>query len=205
VSFHTIEGGRTADRRTNGGTLGRGLGGVHLLRLIESFGREVALRQERISATRPLPKFIICDNGPEFIGSNFAEWAHRGGVRVHFIRPGKPVGNACAERFNGKLRDECLNETWFVSMADARARIEAWRSTATRSAHTPGWTISRRQSLLCVTPRWHRERTKLGGQVKMSPPLVSILCYCPLREIHHEPSLCAADACSCLGFRRLWW
>jgi putative transposase len=90
-------------------------------------GLRVARVLERISATRPLPKFIICDNGPEFTGSNFDEWAHRRGVRVHFIRPGKPVENAYAESFNGKLRDECLNENWFVSMADARSRIEAWR------------------------------------------------------------------------------
>ena len=82
---------------------------------------------ERISATRPLPKFLICDNGPEFTGSNFDAWAHRRGVRVHFIRPGKPVENAYAESFNGKLRDECLNENWFVTMGDARSRIEAWR------------------------------------------------------------------------------
>lgn len=58
---------------------------------------------------------------------HFDEGAHRRGVRVHFIRPGKPVENAYAESFNGKLRDECLNENWFVSMADARSRIEAWR------------------------------------------------------------------------------
>lgn len=90
-------------------------------------GLRVARVLERISMTRPLPKFIVCDNGPEFTGSNFDAWAHRRGVRVHFIRPGKPVENAYAESFNGKLRDECLNENWFVSMADARSRIEAWR------------------------------------------------------------------------------
>jgi putative transposase len=82
---------------------------------------------ERIAATRPLPKFIVCDNGPEFTGSAFDSWAHRRGVRVHFIRPGKPIENAYAESFNGKLRDECLNENWFVTMDDARSRIEAWR------------------------------------------------------------------------------
>jgi len=90
-------------------------------------GLRVARVLERISTTRPLPKFIVCDNGPEFTGSNFDAWAHRRGVRVHFIRPGKPVENAYAESFNGKLRDECLNENWFISMADARSRIEAWR------------------------------------------------------------------------------
>ena len=52
---------------------------------------------ERIAAERPLPKYLICDNGPEFTGSAFDAWAHRRGVRVHFIRPGKPVENAYAE------------------------------------------------------------------------------------------------------------
>lgn len=82
---------------------------------------------ERVASTRPLPKYLICDNGPEFTGSAFDSWAHRRGVRVHFIRPGKPVENAFAESFNGKMRDECLNESWFVTLADARSRIEAWR------------------------------------------------------------------------------
>jgi putative transposase len=82
---------------------------------------------ERLAAGRPLPKYLICDNGPEFTGSAFDAWAHRRGVRIHFIRPGKPVENAYAESFNGKLRDECLNENWFITMEDARTRIEAWR------------------------------------------------------------------------------
>ncbi len=82
---------------------------------------------ERIAATRPLPKYLICDNGPEFTGSAFGAWAHRRGVRVPFIRPGKPVENACRESFTGKLRDEWLNENWFVTMEDPRSRIEAWR------------------------------------------------------------------------------
>jgi putative transposase len=90
-------------------------------------GLRAARVLERISESRPLPKYLICDNGPEFTGAAFDSWAHRRGVRVHFIRPGKPVENAHAERFNGKLRDECLNENWFVTLEDARSRIEAWR------------------------------------------------------------------------------
>jgi putative transposase len=90
-------------------------------------GLRAARVLERISETRLLPKYLICDNGPEFTGAAFDSWAHRRGVRVHFIRPGKPVENAYAESFNGKFRDECLNENWFVNMDDARSRIEAWR------------------------------------------------------------------------------
>ena len=55
------------------------------------------------------------------------EWAYRRGVNLNFIRPGKPVENAFAESFNGRLRDECLNINWFVSVRQAREIIENWR------------------------------------------------------------------------------
>lgn len=67
--------------------------------------------------------------GPEFAGRALDEWAHRRGVALQFIRPGKPVENAYIESFNGRLRDECLNTHWFLSLADARRQIEAWRVT----------------------------------------------------------------------------
>lgn len=74
-----------------------------------------------------LPKALVCDNGPEFTSQAFDQWAHTRGVQLQFIRPGKPVENAYVESFNGKLRDECLNETWFVSLRDAQRTIEGWR------------------------------------------------------------------------------
>jgi len=67
------------------------------------------------------------DNGPEFAGRVLDEWAHRRGIRLRFIRPGKPVENAYAERFNGKFRDECLNEHWFTSLNHARALVGQWK------------------------------------------------------------------------------
>ena len=82
---------------------------------------------ERLAQTRGLPHAIVCDNGPEFAGQVLDEWAHARGVLLDFIEPGKPVQNAFAESFNGTLRDECLNENWFVSLLDARQTIEAWR------------------------------------------------------------------------------
>jgi len=56
--------------------------------------------------------------------------AYQAGVRLSFIRPGKPVENACIESFNGRFRDECLNEHWFLTMAHARRAIEAWRAAS---------------------------------------------------------------------------
>jgi len=82
---------------------------------------------ERLADTRGLPKSITVDNGPEFDGQVLDKWAYRSSVHLSFIRPGKPNENAYIESFNGKFRDECLNEHWFVTMAHARQAIEAWR------------------------------------------------------------------------------
>jgi hypothetical protein len=82
---------------------------------------------DELSLRRRLPRTIVCDNGPEFAGQTLDRWAHERGVALQFIQPGKPIQNAFAESFNGRLRDECLNESWFVSLADAQQMIEAWR------------------------------------------------------------------------------
>jgi putative transposase len=82
---------------------------------------------DRLAETRGLPLEIVVDNGPEMIGKALDEWAWRNGVRLHFIEPGKPTQNAFIESFNGRFRDECLNENWFLDIHDARRIIEAWR------------------------------------------------------------------------------
>lgn len=73
------------------------------------------------------PKSIVIDNGSEFTGRALDVWAHQNNVKLDFIRPGKPNENAFIESFNGKFRDECLNENWFVSLEDVRRTIEEWR------------------------------------------------------------------------------
>lgn len=83
---------------------------------------------ERLAGTRGLPRAIVVDNGPEFQSRALDAWAHRRGVQLQFIRPGKPVENAFIESFNGRLRDECLNQHWFLSVPDARRIIESWRA-----------------------------------------------------------------------------
>src|SRR4026208_1801924 len=77
--------------------------------------------------TRPLPAWMVGDNGPEFTGRALDSWAYARGVQLDFIRPGKPIENAFIESFNGRLRDECLNVHQFPSIADAATKIEAWR------------------------------------------------------------------------------
>lgn len=82
---------------------------------------------ERLADTRGLPLSITVDHGPEFEGQVLDAWAYEAGVRLSFIRPGKPNENAYIESFNGKFRDECLNEHWFINMGQARRIIEDWR------------------------------------------------------------------------------
>jgi putative transposase len=67
------------------------------------------------------------DNGPEFAGRMLDHWAYLNGVGIDFSRPGRPTDNAPIEAFNARLRAECLNASWFLSLADARERIERWR------------------------------------------------------------------------------
>lgn len=114
---------------------------IRALTLVDDFTRECAVIEvdfslpgervvrvlERLARTRGLPTSIRCDNGPEFAGQVLDQWPHVHGVVLDFIDPGKPTRNAFAESFNGRLRDECLNESWFVSLADAQATIETWR------------------------------------------------------------------------------
>ena len=90
-------------------------------------GLRVTRVLDRLHAAVGLPQTIVVDNGPEFAGRTLDAWAYAHGVTLRFIRPGKPIENAYVESFNGKFRDECLNEHWFLSVAEAKAVIEAWR------------------------------------------------------------------------------
>lgn len=73
------------------------------------------------------PRAIRLDNGPEFIAKALDLWAYSNGVTLDFSRPGKPTDNAYIESFNSRFRQECLNQHWFLSLEDARVKIEAWR------------------------------------------------------------------------------
>ena len=92
------------------------IGGDHLTRILDG-----------ICSQRGTPAMIRSDNGAEFTDRAMLTWAHRNGLALRLIEPGKPNQNAYVESFNGRLRDECLNEHWFASLAHARAVIETWR------------------------------------------------------------------------------
>ncbi len=91
-------------------------GGKHLVRFLQT-----------LCATRGHPQAIRTDNGKEFCGKDMLIWAHEQRVALWPIEPGKPNQNAYIESFNGRLRDECLNENWFTSLEHARVLIEQWR------------------------------------------------------------------------------
>lgn len=90
-------------------------------------GKRVTRVLDRLALTRGLPEMITVDNGPEFISKVLDAWAYANNVRLHFIEPGKPVQNCFIESFNGKFREECLNDNVFINLEDARRKIEAWR------------------------------------------------------------------------------
>jgi len=90
-------------------------------------GRRVVEVLERVIAKYGKPQVIKCDNGPEFISRVVDEWAYRKGVKLEFSRPGKPTDNAYIESFNGRFRQECLNQHWFETLEEARNKIEQWR------------------------------------------------------------------------------
>jgi putative transposase len=123
-------------------------------------GFRVAHVLDRLAETRGLPTTIVVDNGPEFAGRELDRWAYNRIVRMHFIRPGKPIENAFAESFNGRFRDECLNQHWFTSLEDARGKIENWRiDYNTQRPHS---------SLGNLTPREFALKTKTGLTLRVT-------------------------------------
>ena len=112
-----------------------------ILTIVDQFSRECPLLEaahsltaphviaclERLKQERGLPTAITVDNGSEFYSRAMDAWASRHGVKLDFIRPGKPVENAFIESCNGRLRDACLNTEVFASLEDAKQQLEAWR------------------------------------------------------------------------------
>lgn len=96
--------------------IGRRMTGGHVVEVLE-----------RIGHIRGLPQRIRVDNGTEFTSKRLDHWAYVRNVRLEFSRRGKPTDNGLIEAFNGRLRAECLNTNWFLSLDDARSKVEFWR------------------------------------------------------------------------------
>ena len=114
---------------------------IRLFTLVDNFTREspaievsrsIPARRvvevlDRVAENRGFPKTIQVDNGTEFTSKILDQWAYANGVKLDFSRLGKPTDNAFIESFNGRVRQECLNQNWFLSLADARHKVEKWR------------------------------------------------------------------------------
>ena len=90
-------------------------------------GKRVVEALDQVAQVRGYPEAIRVDNGGEFCSKEMDAWAYRNGVKLLFSRPGKPTDNGYIESFNGKLRDECLNQHLFTTIKDAKEKLEAWR------------------------------------------------------------------------------
>jgi putative transposase len=91
-------------------------------------GKHVAAVLERLASEGTKPKVIHVDNGPEFVSRALDDWAHRNGVKLDFSRPGRPTDNPFIEAFNGRLRVECLDQSWFASLDEASSGLERFRN-----------------------------------------------------------------------------
>jgi len=98
-------------------------------------GQRVTRELDQVIVERGMPGTIVSDNGTEFTSMAILKWVQDTGIDWHYIAPGKPTQNAFIESLNGKLRDECLNETLFSSLADAKEVLEAWQEDYNR--HRP--------------------------------------------------------------------
>lgn len=91
-------------------------------------GERVARTLDQVMEIHGKPERLLMDNGPEFTSEKLDAWAYRNEVRLQFIEPGKPSQNGFIESFNGTLRNECLNENWFMNLGEAKQIIEQWRT-----------------------------------------------------------------------------
>ena len=113
---------------------------------------------ERICGEVGYPKTIRVDNGSEFVSRDLDLWAYAKQVTLDFSRPGKPTDNAFIEAINGRFRAECLNQHWFLTLADAAEKLEAWRRYY--NEERPHGAIGNKVPIML---------TKLGGVTSPSP------------------------------------
>jgi putative transposase len=123
------------DRLADGRTF-RVLTGIdHYTRESVGIAAELSFPTEKVTAyldhwieQRSKPGSLVLDNGTEFTSNVFDAWAYAKGIKIHYITPGRPVENGLIESFNGKLRDECLNTSWFETLTEAKRVIESWKT-----------------------------------------------------------------------------
>jgi putative transposase len=143
-------------------------------------GVRVVRELQRLTLERELPKVIVSDNGTELTSVAVLRWA-LDRVEWHYIQPGKPVQNALIESFNGKLRDECLNEHVFVNLVEAREIIEAWRHDYNH--------VRPHSSLAALTPIEYADQQGGGPLEQVLGSAARPLAPPPLPGAKHQPTL----------------
>jgi putative transposase len=126
-------------------------------------GVRVVRELDRLCSVHGRPAMIVSDNGTELTSHAVLRWVEETGIEWHYIAPGKPVQNAFVESFNGRLRDECLNEHVFRSLAQARGIVEAWRIDYN--------TVRPHSSLGGLAPSVFANRPSPEGQIEAGPNL----------------------------------
>ena len=126
-------------------------------------GVRVVRELDRLCSVHGRPAMIVSDNGTELTSHAVLRWVEETGIEWHYIAPGKPVQNAFVESFNGRLRDECLNEHVFHSLAQARGIVEAWRIDYN--------TVRPHSSLGGLAPSVFANRPFTEGQIEVGPNL----------------------------------
>jgi transposase InsO family protein len=124
--------------------------------------RRVTRALERMIARWGAPKRLRCDNGPEFTSRHFLAWCERQGIEVVHIQPGRPMQNGYLERFNGRLRDECLNANWFANLAEAKEKIEAWRKEDNTARPRQQSGVSHAGGVCAAVLRTHQQDGRTG-------------------------------------------
>jgi len=124
-------------------------------------GERVTRVLDWLVLTKGCPEVITTDNGPEFAGRALDKWAYNNGVRLDFIKPGKPIQNAFIESFNGRLRHECLNQHYFETLQEAKKIIEDWQKEYN--------TFRPHGSLNGLTPEEFRKTWKEQKQQQKTP------------------------------------
>jgi putative transposase len=128
-------------------------------------GPRIVRELDAIIAGRGPPATIVSDKGTELTSRAVLEWTNRTGAEWHYVAPGKPVQNALVEGFNGRFRDECLNEEAFASLAEARTVIERWHrdynGVRPHSAHGG------------LTPAEVHDRLRIPDQLRRSPATIA--------------------------------
>ena len=133
-------------------------------------GQRVVAMLDDAAKARGYPDMLVVDNGPELRGRDLDRWAYRNGVKLFFIDPGKPMQNASIESFNGRFREECLDQGWFTSLAEARRIIEAWRLDYNlRRPHT-SLRMQTPAGFAAARPFVRRQRAPALEQEERSPP-----------------------------------